>query len=60
MARAEQIYIPNRRYVTNTPPLLPSSLLHGISPLAHHPPPGFSTCIRSVTCVGKKKRQILK
>jgi hypothetical protein len=32
-ARAEQIYITNIRYVTNTPPLPPSSLLHPIPPL---------------------------
>jgi hypothetical protein len=43
-ARAEQIYITNRRYVTNTPPLPPSSLLHPIPSIVHHhhhhhPPP---------------------
>ena len=37
-ARAEQIYI-NRRYVTNNPPLPPSSLLHPIPPIVHPPPP---------------------
>jgi hypothetical protein len=31
-ARAEQIYITNRRYATNTPPLPPSSFLHPIPP----------------------------
>ena len=38
-ARAEQIYITNRRYVTNTPPLPPSSLLHPLPPIVHPPPP---------------------
>jgi hypothetical protein len=33
-ARAEQIYFTNRRYVTNNPPLLPSSLFHPLSPVA--------------------------
>jgi hypothetical protein len=37
-ARAEQIYITNRRYATNTPPLPPSSLLHPILPIVHPPP----------------------
>jgi hypothetical protein len=39
-ARAEQIYITNRRYATNTPPLPPSSLLHPIPPPL--PPPSLS------------------
>ena len=41
-ARAEQIYITNRRYVTNTPPLPPSSLLHHIPPRPHRPIPSLS------------------
>jgi hypothetical protein len=32
-ARAEQIYITNRRYATNTPPLPPSSFIHPIPPI---------------------------
>jgi hypothetical protein len=39
-ARAEQIYITNRRYnATNNPPLPPSSLLHPIPPIVPTPPP---------------------
>jgi hypothetical protein len=48
-ARAEQIYLYiKRRFVTNTPPLPPSSLLHPIPPIVHHhhhpsPPPPRET-----------------
>jgi hypothetical protein len=38
-ARAEQIYITNRRYVTTTPPVPPSSLFHPIPPIVHPPLP---------------------
>jgi hypothetical protein len=46
----EQIYITNR-YVTNTPPLPPSSLLHPIPPIVHPPPSSLPLLdVSSVTC----------